>query len=361
MEPFPGIVATPSSNLPPTADGQCPSTTTPSGVSPLPASCLNQRVIVPRTPTDPATGTAILTRTFSVEIPGEREAVINYVMRDPSGAPVDLRACLCPNGASESSSLSQSQGDNDDACCPYKLVFRLNEYLSGGTGCEFPVTAIDPANGTVAVTLTSKDTQRPGVYFGEFAMVECYDAGQEPVVIFSNRLYVIIGRNLWNNRMSCVAAMGPPSISEIRLHLRDTDPSESYLLDNLAFSDEEIAQALWLPVQYWNEIPPPIGTYTTANFPFRYHWLMATAGYLFLTAAEQQRRNHLNYAAGGVQVNDQDKEPNYEQAAKRRLDEYKDFVRRKKAEINLNSAYGELGSRYGMARFNISPNRYNSW
>lgn len=362
MDSFPGIVATPSSNLPPTADGQCPAPATPSGVSPLPASCLNQRIIVPRTPTDPATGTPILTRIFSIEIPGEREAIINYVMRDSQGAPVDLRACLCLDESSSSASLSGSQNDPDEeAGCPYKLVFRINEYLSGGRGCEFPVTAIDPANGQVAVTLPPEATRHPGVYFGEFALVECTNAGEESTVIFSNRLYVIIGRNLWNNRMGCLAPLGPPSISEIRLHLRDTDPSESYLLDNLAFSDEEIAQALWMPVQYWNEIPPPIGTYTTADFPFRYHWLMATAGYLFLTAAEQQRRNNLAYAAGGVQVNDQDKEPNYEQAAKRRLDEYKEFVRRKKAQINLENAYGTLGSTYDRRRINVSPNRYNVW
>ena len=101
-----------------------------------------------------------------------------------------------------------------------------------------------------------------------------------------------------------------------------------------------------LPVQYWNEIPPPIGTHTTASFPYRYHWLMATAGYLFLAAAEQHRRNNLSYSASGVQVNDQDKEPNFEQAAHRRIQEYKEFVRRKKAEINLECAWGGLGSTY---------------
>lgn len=321
--------------------------------NPLPVSCQGQHIIMPVTPRDATTGKVILTRTFAVEIKGQQKATIEYVMRDRNGIAVDLRHCLCQaDGSSESLSVNSS----DSECpCPYKMVFRLCEYLSGG-GCEFDVRLVDPENGKVAVDLNPEDTKHPGVFFGEFALIECdADVSDNPTsdstVVFSNKIYVIVGRNLWNNRMSCASPAGPPSISEVRLHLRDTHSDESYLLDNVAFSDEEIAQATYLPVQYWNEIPPPIGTYTTISFPYRYHWLVAISGYLFLTVAEQQRRNNLTYSAGGVQVNDQNREPNYEQAAQRRLDEWRDFVKRKKAEINLSEAWGELGSRYNSNRY----------
>ncbi len=318
--------------------------------NPLPVSCQNQHIIMPRTPKDAGTGKTILSRTFTVEIPGQRKATISYTMRDRDGVPVDLRNCVCqPDG---SLSLSESE---DDCPCPYKLVFRLAEFLSAGRGTQFPVEITDAENGGVAVNLTPADTNTPGVYFGEFALIECDDEINteidDSVVVFSNKIYVIVGRNLWNNQTRCYGAAGPPNMSEVRLHLRDTSADESYLLDNVAFSDEEIAQAIYLPIQYWNEIPPPIGYHTTATFPYRYHWLMAIAGYLFLTVAEQQRRNNLTYAAGGVQVNDQNREPNYEQAAQRRLDEWKAFVRAKKAEINLSNAYGGIGSDYGRYGF----------
>lgn len=366
------VTATPT----PTADqSTCGAPQLPGGAvpAPLPVSCYNQHILVPRTPHEPTTGRPILTRTMAIEIPGQQKATIEHVMRDVNGAPVDLRHCLCQAGDGS----SESSESLEDADCPYVLVFRLAEYLSS---CQwaFPATVVDAANGKVSVSLRPKDTAYPGIYFGEFAVVErpdpsadrnsiglhtfaCQSWGggnddtDEPtvgpppdgsVVIFSNKLYIVIGRNLWNNRMTTTGPAGPPSIAEVRLHLRDTDPSESYLLDNLAFSDEEIAMCMYLPVQYWNEIPPPIGTHTTVSFPYRYHWLMAIAGHLFLIAAEQQRRNNLAYSAGGVQVNDQNKEPNYEQAAQRRLTEYRDFVKRKKAEINLESAYGEVGSAY---------------
>lgn len=314
-----------------------------------PVACAGQHILTPATPTEPTTGTPILTRTMAVEIPGQKKATIEYVLRDRNGSPVDLRPCLCrPDDSSES--VSSLSSNSSECGCPYKLVFRLAEYLSGG-GCEFPVREIDLANGKVAVDFEPENTTTPGIYFGEFALIECdLDLTDNPTgdstVIFSNKFYVIIGRNLWNNRMNCMSPAGPPSISEVRMHLRDTDPSESYLLDNVAFSDEEIAMALTHPVQYWNEIPPPIGIHTTASFPYRYNWLMATAGYLFLIVAEQQRRNNLAYSAGGVQINDQNKEPQYEQAAKRRLDEYKDFVKRKKAQINLENAFAYVSSPY---------------
>ena len=330
--------------------------------APLPVSCMNQHILCPRTPTEPTTGKAVLTRTHAVEVKGEQKASIDHIMRDVNGNAVDLRTCLCveeegsesssvsADSASASSSSSESAGECD--ACEYKMVFRLAEYLTGG-GCEFPVEVVDAAAGHVRVNLEPKDTCNPGVYFGEFALVECATKEQieaaptgDTTVLFSNHMYVYIGRNLWNNRMNHTGPQGPPSISEVRLHLRDTSPDESFLLDNLAFSDEEITQAMCLPVQYWNEIPPPIGTHTTQNFPYRYHWLMAIAGYLFLTAAEQMRRNNLRYSASGVNIDDQNKEPNYEQAAARRIQEFKDFVTRKKAQINLEGAYGGIGSTY---------------
>jgi len=313
-----------------------------------PVSCANQHIIVPRTPTEPTTGAPVLTRMHAINIKGEQRAVISYTMRDVNGNVVDLSSCLCE--ADDGSIASTSSESAGDCTCPHDVVFRICEYLTGG-GKEYPVAVTNAAAGEVQVTLEPEDTCRPGVYFGEFALIECAEDIEntptgDTTVLFSNHMYVYIGRNLWNNASNGVGPVGPPSIAEIRLHLRDTEPSESFLLDNLAFSDEEIMLATTLPVQYWNEIPPPIGTFTTSNFPFRYHWLMAISGYLFLTASEQMRRNNLRYSASGVNIDDQDKEPNYEAAAQRRIAEFKDFVHRKKVEINIAGCYRAVSSPY---------------
>jgi hypothetical protein len=137
------------------------------------------------------------------------------------------------------------------------------------------------------------------------------------------------------------------SIAEIRLHLRDSAPGESYLLENLMFDDAEIALAIARPVMYWNEVPPPLGrNYSTQNFPFRYHWLEGICANLFMMVAEQFRRNQLSYQAGGIAVDDQNKEGSYERAGQTRWQAYREWVRATKASINLESCYGEVGSNY---------------
>jgi hypothetical protein len=65
-----------------------------------------------------------------------------------------------------------------------------------------------------------------------------------------------------------------------------------------------------------------------------------------MMAAEQYRRNQLNYSAAGVALDDQNKEANYERAGQMRWQAYREWVRVKKAEINLEGAYGEVGSTY---------------
>lgn len=325
----------------------------PGGKTPSPAavSCAGQHVIATNNPREPVKGTPLLTKIRAFNIPGRRQADLEYQMTDVQGRPVDLRECLCDD---EGGSLSLSSESGSLAACNYYVEFRLQEYMSRGNSdgsnalCVKEAEVVDAATGLVRVSLTKDDTGIPGVYFGSFALLEKTDDENDPIVIFTNTFYVHIGRDLYTALKSGDgrSAGGPPSIAEVRLHLRDTDPAESFLLDNLKFDDAEIAHATYLPVEEWNETPPPIGTYNTTNFPYRYHWLMAIAGHLFLIAAEHQRANNLTYAASGVSVNDMDKAPDYEQAATRRLEQWRKWMRHKKAEINLGMAYGGIGSPY---------------
>lgn len=224
----------------------------------------------------------------------------------------------------------------------FKVVLRLKEQLSLGSGkipATIDMTIVDAEKGEVSGELTKQHTTHPGIYYAEVAVITNEDT---PAVIISNAFSLIIERSTFGVQTQ----NGPPSVAEIRLHLRDSSPAESYLLDNLMFDDAEIALAITRPVMYWNEIPPPIGQFTTQNFPFRYHWLEGICANLFLMVAEQYRRNQLDYAAAGVSVNDQNKEANYERAGQTRWQAYREWVRAKKAEINLESGYGEVGSLY---------------
>jgi len=287
-------------------------------------------------------GNLTLQRMRSIRIQQSQHAKINWAILDPSGFPVDLTACGFPSDSSESSS------DGSDVT-GVGFRFRMRENLSLGitpepSRTEYEVNLIDGSEGKVEICLDKCATAVPGVYFAEIGVFDNYGTDEE-IMLFSNVFYVLIERGQFGGRKN---QGGPPSIMEIRLHLRDSGPEESLLLDNIKFDDAEIALAISRPIQQWNETPPDLGRrYTTQNFPWRYHWLEAICANLFWMVAENFRANNLQYSAAGVQVNDQDREPNYERAAERRSAEWKQWMKRKKSEINLNMGYGSVGSTYG--------------
>lgn len=280
----------------------------------------------------------LFSRLRSVTLTQSQIGELTWQLHDASGAPVDLSGCGFGNDASSVSESLWGQGDD------ISIEFRMRDDIA--PHCRLllvkDVRVIDASTGQVAVTLDPGDTDRPGVYVGEFALVRTVNERQH--VLLANQLYVIINRSSWGDN-----ATGPPSIPEIRLALRDSSPGENLLLGTLKFDDAEIAAAISRPIAYWNEVPPHLDAYqyTTHTFPFRFHWLEAICGLLFQIAAEQFRANQLDYSAAGVTVNDKNKEVPYEQAGMRRWQAWKDWVRGKKAALNAEQFYGRLGSEYG--------------
>jgi hypothetical protein len=301
----------------------------------------------------------VLTRMRSVRIRCGQHAEIHWTMVDNNGFPVDLTECGFPDaGSSESlSSYSASSYSSLSSAAVEEggvgFKFRIRENLSLGIDpqpvkVEYPVHLVDASQGKVKIVLDKKSTGVPGVYFAELGIFDNFGVEDTEMMLFSNVFYVLMERGQFGSHRHMQG--GPPTIMEVRLHLRDSAPEESLLLDNIKFDDAEIALAISRPIQYWNEIPPDLGVRaTTQNFPFRYHWLEGICANLFFMAAENFRANNLTYSAAGVQVNDQNKEPNYLQAAQRRNAEWQTFVRRKKSELNLNAAWGEVGSSYRYA------------
>jgi len=137
-----------------------------------------------------------------------------------------------------------------------------------------------------------------------------------------------------------------PARDELRLHLRDSQPDENLLLDELDFDDAELCQALARAVTYWNEALPPGRNYNTSTFPFKANWLDGAVACLCQTAAEHYRRNFVPVTAGGIGYQDLAKEQNYMGEYQRRWGQYMDWVRTKKMSINLGNANATVGSSY---------------
>ena len=133
-------------------------------------------------------------------------------------------------------------------------------------------------------------------------------------------------------------------VAEIRMYLRDTYPEENYLLEGLEFQDTEIAMAVERAIRYFNEVPPHLDLFraTTNNFQWRYHLLEGVLGQLYRIAANSDRKNNLQYSAGGLSVNDVSKEQNYLQASQLHWQSYQQFVESKKYELNMLSFYAYI-------------------
>ena len=129
---------------------------------------------------------------------------------------------------------------------------------------------------------------------------------------------------------------------DVRIWLRDNDPEANLLLDDFEFSPEEIRTAMTLTVDYWNDQPPYIRTYDYDKFPWRSQLLEGTVGNLLYIAANRYRRNALQYSAGGLSIQDQEKYQQYDQAGQRLFEAYKAWVVLNKRSLNAEQGFATL-------------------
>lgn len=228
-------------------------------------------------------------------------------------------------------------------------VLRLRD-LAVSASAQNPVVEVagsveDAAAGTVLAPLRAAQVARPGLYQLSFGVL---DAGGA-LVKASAALLSVEPTLFGGGDDGPGVRLGPPSIGEVRMAVRDSAPNENLLLRDLEFGDDQIANAVVRPLRFWNEQPPPLEPFDTTNFPFREMWLRAVVAVLYETAAAGYRRNHLPYQAGGVAVDDQAKEKDYLAASQALWAEWREFVLAKKLEINHALFCGTVGSPYDYA------------
>jgi len=133
----------------------------------------------------------------------------------------------------------------------------------------------------------------------------------------------------------------PLTIFEVRMAMRDRCPSDNTLLEDVEFTNTEIAYCMSRPIDYWNEALPPIrNTYTAATFPYRYNWTDGAIGELLRMAGLNLTRNRLPLNAGGLSVDDKMRAENYINMGAQMIENYKTWVASKKYSINMEDTYG---------------------
>lgn len=198
--------------------------------------------------------------------------------------------------------------------------------------------------GGVRATFLPSDLALPGIFLAQF---DLHAPTGTDVVAFI-RCYFEVVESLDHQRG------GPRGISmaEVRMAIYDRCSSDNFLLDQVEFSDSQIAWAIRRGVDMWNEIPPPVGCFRVDNFPYRYYHVNCAAGELMRMAARNYMRNTLQYSASNLQVADKQKAEEYEKIGKDLIEEYKGWLLLEKRRINCGLAMGNTSiPAYGPQRY----------
>jgi len=259
------------------------------------------------------------------------EGDVTLELKDPrTGEVIDLTQY----GIGEDSSSSSSSSSSDSPTHGVQITTKarpedVNYWFQ--KMCETPSTA-DAQIGKVTLAVTATESQRVGIWT---AMAVIWQNG---VIRKLFPFYYEVIPNL-----EVINPGGTITLPEIRLALRDTCPEMNFLLDAKEYDDIELMWAIRRPIEYWNEVPPPVRIYSMEDFPFRYHWMEAVVGEVMRMVATWMRRNDLDYSAAGLTVADTKKWPDYMKMGMDRLNEYKEFVRQKKIEINIEGGFQRIG------------------
>lgn len=274
-------------------------------------------------------GCPIVTKRRHVTVDKGVNGCVQWQLRWPDGQIADFSDCYDVS-VSESGSES-AVGTNPEIRVRFGDACSSSRILGHIVG-----TMADAANGLVDFCLPGEVYNKSGIYRFQIAVVSGDDT------LFMDKGLISVESGLFGdiNQMH-----GPPSMQEIRMHLRDTE-IENDLLGDVEFDDAEILFAISRPVQQWNETPPPIARHTCQNFPYRYNWLNAIAGELMMTAVHHYIRNKMKASAGGLTEDDKNKDSEYTRLARQYRDEWRHFIVTKKVELNVARGFSTMGSNY---------------
>ena len=285
-------------------------------------------------------GRPVLTKTVAVSTSQGMAPVIEMVLRDSEGRPINFTSC----GFTDYSSSSSSAGPQG------RVVLKAKEVFAPSTAAplvDVEGLFVNAAAGVVRARIPASATLNNGIFEGNWGVLSA-----EGELLTSNKFYLVV-ENSQFARPSALPNSGMPSVETIRVYLRDSGPADNPLLNTLEFDLPEICEAMIVCVQYWNTMQPPIRLkFTTLNFPETSAIINGIMGELYLAAAKHYRRNQLNYSAGGLSIDDKNKSQEYEAIGERMLQDYLKWVRMVKVQINKEAWDGSFGSTYdGFGRY----------
>lgn len=268
-------------------------------------------------------GCPVLMKGRAIVVPKGHCGEVQWPLRWPDGQTADISACVAAN------SLSESYSGSEAATGTVSVRFQGCDQ-GGRVIAETTATVVDAKAGLIKFTLPQGVCCQSGIY--RFSAAVIYD--DQP--IFQDSGLLSVEHGLWGDTSNMG---GPPTLREIRLHLRDHVP-ENDLLADVEFDDVEIIAAIVHPVMFFNEQPPTLPPFNCGNFPFRHHWRNAIVSQLFRTAAHSYLRNKSKMSSPTLTSDHRDKNAEYLQVAQLYEQEWRTFVHNKKYELNASNFVG---------------------
>ena len=289
-------------------------------------------------------GCPLLTKTRIITATKGLCSIIEWQVRDKNGQPMDLGDWIC---ADEDGDGEVDESETDPESTPYPLcgqvIFRFADAASPSYVFQAIGWSPDPETGIVRVQLPSELVEYAGVYLMQVG-ISAQTSVDEYTLKYIDKGILSIERSLFGT-VELDGLLGPPTLQELRIALRDSG-LENSLLNDVEFDDTEILHALARPLRQWNETPPPVAYFDSRSFPYHEHWLKATMALLMRSAAYWYERNRLATSAGGVTVDDRNKMQPYMLMAQGVYKEWEQFIIDKKVSINASQCYGSIGSPY---------------
>lgn len=284
-------------------------------------------------------GCPVLTRLAAFVIDQNVSCFLEHKLRKRDGTPRRLRIS-CPDSGSSLSSLSESSLSEpcEESNFHVRAKWSTWTVYEPSQPVDVNVNVVDPDKGLVRLLADSNLTKRPGLFRIEWGV---FNDKNELVAVDHSLVSVE-----FNSFGGEIPDIRPPTIKELQMWVMDSAPNENFLLDDVEFTPDQILLALAWPIEFWNEVPPNVGRFSSANFPFRNIWMLGTVSKLYEMAAHHYRRNYLPTQGGGITVPDKAKEEPYLRESVRLRQEFESLLYAKKLEINLDRCHGVLFSPY---------------
>jgi hypothetical protein len=205
-----------------------------------------------------------------------------------------------------------------------RYVVRKSLFSEDYTEVDCSVSNVD--SGLVDVYIPDGIMNEPGLHL---AAIQVYNL-ENKLIMQAPRYLEITPKLTSVNR--------PVTVAEVRFALRDY-PEANNLLNDVEFSDNEIAYCITKPIDRWNSMLPDVGQYDIHTFPWHDVHLNATIGELLKIAAHHYFRNQLPYSSGGLSIDDKNKGPVYMQMAEQESAKFNQFCAERKFEANVMGGF----------------------